>query len=73
MAQFPLGLCKSVCGCSDHAAKGNMLELTSAFVGVENQGQLDPKEDWSQRQSHASFTLASSGTSHCVVAPRLSE
>lgn len=43
----------------------------SAFAGVENQGQLDPSEDWSQRQSHASFTLASSGASHFVAAKRL--
>jgi len=71
--QFPLCLCKTLCGCFDRAAKGNVLEFTSAFVGVENQGQMDPKENWSQRQSHASFTLASSGTSHCVATPRLSE
>lgn len=43
--QFLLCLYKSHCGCFDHAAEDNMLELMSAFVGVGNQGQLDPMGD----------------------------
>lgn len=74
--QFPLRLCKSLCGCFGHAADDDVLELTWLHLeGLKIKVSRIPEVllHWRLRQSHSSFALASPGTRNHVAAPRWPE
>lgn len=76
VVQFPLRLCKCLCGCFGHGADDNVLELTWLHLeGLEIKVSWIPGVllRWRLRRSHASFTPASSGANNHVAAPRQPE